>query len=246
MSAKYGNNNNNSSIVRSEKGLFILYVRQKRRLVFHFQSSTMGKKGEKRPQRGKSINAEDTLHLLDLVEQLKPLANSEWDELATHYNEIGSIIKRNGDTLKKKFYTLARKKPPTGTTQVPSVIKRARYLDKLIDTHHQVGGIEDDVEDEVVVADAGGLPAGDQEDDAKVEANLDNISQSSSGVDDNDDTSEEENEVSITKPTTKATTNTTQPIKRKASYENNDAAVQPISFGKPVVNKKQQNETALD
>jgi hypothetical protein len=49
----------------------------------------MGKKGEKRDkkqQRGKSINAEDTLHLLDLVEQLKPLANSEWDELATHYN----------------------------------------------------------------------------------------------------------------------------------------------------------------
>jgi hypothetical protein len=129
---------------------------------------------------------------------------------------------------------------------VPSVIKRARYLDKLIDTHHQVGGIEDDVEDEVVVADAGGLPAGDQEDDAKVEANLDNISQSSSGVDDNDDTSEEENEVSISKPTTKANTSTTQPIKRKASYENNDAAVQPISFGKPVVNKKQQNETSLD
>jgi hypothetical protein len=76
---------------------------------------------------------------------------------------------------------------------VPSVIKRARYLDKLIDTHHQVGGIEDDVEDEVVDADAGGLPAGDQEDDAKVEANLDNISQSSGGVDDNNnDTSEEE------------------------------------------------------
>jgi hypothetical protein len=110
MSAKYGNNNNNSSIVRSEKGLFILYVRQKRRLVFHFQSSTMGKKGEKRPQRGKSINAEDTLHLLDLVEQLKLLANSEWDELATHYNEIGSIIKR----IKEKILYVGKKKTSHG------------------------------------------------------------------------------------------------------------------------------------
>jgi hypothetical protein len=189
----------------------------------------MGKKGEKcekKQQRGKSINTEDTLHLLDLVEQLKPLAKLEWDELATHYNKIGGIIKRNGDILNKKFYTVARKKPPTGTNQVPLVM----------DTHHQVGGIKDDVEDEVVVADAGSLPAGDQKDDGKLEANLDNISQSSGGVDDNDDTSEEENDVSITKTTTKANTNTTHPIKRKASFENNDAVIQPILFGKPVVN----------
>jgi hypothetical protein len=116
----YGNNSpvENSSTKPTILQVIVI-IRQKRRPIIHYPSlrTIMGKKGKKnnekinkqKTQHGKSITLQDTRRMLDLIEAILPIANSDWDEVARRFNKYGNITQRNGDTLKKVFNTMVKK-----------------------------------------------------------------------------------------------------------------------------------------
>ncbi len=85
----------------------------------------MTTRGKKRQRTGKgfSPNSESTLD--SLVEGKLPRGANEWIEVTKRYNEICGD-NRNFTSLKQKFYRLANTKKPTGGTEIPIIVLRAK------------------------------------------------------------------------------------------------------------------------
>jgi hypothetical protein len=68
--------------------------------------------------------------LLDLVEELEPICEMEWDEVARGLADEDDNALRNSQSVKVKFYTYANAKPKTGDPRCPPNVMRAKNINK--------------------------------------------------------------------------------------------------------------------
>lgn len=98
--------------------------------------------------RGASYKSADVAVLLDLVEEMLPLGQSDWDALTLQYN--GKVSNpRESDQLRRKFKALKNVSKPTGDPTCPIEVKRAKRIHYLIEGKQDVQEfVEEDVDDD--------------------------------------------------------------------------------------------------
>ena len=115
--------------------------------------------------RGASYKSADVAVLLDLVEEMLPLGQSDWDALTLQYN--GKVSNpRESDQLRRKFKALKNVSKPTGAFKAylfrlqlfivyigdptcPIEVKRAKRIHYLIEGKQDVQEfVEEDVDDD--------------------------------------------------------------------------------------------------
>ena len=80
------------------------------------------------PVRGLSFKKDETLSLLDLVEELLPVSPQEWDEVTNLHLQNWPDLERSKDTLKRRFQSLYLKRAPTGDPSIPVEVRRAKQI----------------------------------------------------------------------------------------------------------------------
>ena len=66
--------------------------------------------------------------LLDLIDEMLPISGKEWEELAMRHNSFFPEHDRNAESLKRKFYSIAKKGPPTGSPNCPEYVRYAKAI----------------------------------------------------------------------------------------------------------------------
>jgi hypothetical protein len=84
-------------------------------------------------KRGFKFTTRELESLAEVVADIIPMPNTDWDTVWEAHNESFLDLNRTSDSLKRKFQEMARTKIPTGDPNCPRhirVAKRAYY--KLI------------------------------------------------------------------------------------------------------------------
>ena len=84
-------------------------------------------------KRGFKFTTRELESLAEVVADIIPMPNTDWDTVWEAHNESFPDLNRTSDSLKRKFQEMARTKIPTGDPNCPRhirVAKRAYY--KLI------------------------------------------------------------------------------------------------------------------
>mmetsp|Transcript_12680 Transcript_12680/g.23765 ORF Transcript_12680/g.23765 Transcript_12680/m.23765 type:complete len:377 (-) Transcript_12680:42-1172(-) len=109
------------------------------------------KKGGRKPG-GKNWSKREVELLLHFVEEQLPCGRDMWNNVASlcsnTWNGENSWA-RQGDACKKKFEKLAFMKAPTGTTEVPAEVKKAKQLLLKIEEKERIGLVELNDSDEL-------------------------------------------------------------------------------------------------
>ena len=95
-----------------------------------------GKKGDAGARcakaRGGNFSQQETECMLDLVEELKPLSLAEWNVVAERHIKYFPDCLQDGDSLRRKFNTLYKKKPGTGNPHIPWDAKREKEVKEVL------------------------------------------------------------------------------------------------------------------
>ena len=89
-------------------------------------------------------------YLLDSVEEFLPISLSEWDRIADLHAEVYPDKHRTADALKRKFWLLYNASGPTGKSNCPAVVRRAKAIRQAIirKTDGSSGGSENGSDDD--------------------------------------------------------------------------------------------------
>ncbi len=66
--------------------------------------------------------------LLELINEMLSISGKEWEELAMRHHSFFPEQDHNADLLKQKFYTIAKKGPPTGSPNCPEYVWYAKAI----------------------------------------------------------------------------------------------------------------------
>ena len=72
------------------------------------------------------------LHLLDIIKEMLPLSATEWERVADLHSEMYPANERTGESLRRKYRLLAKKKIPTGDPACPEEVRRAKHIATMI------------------------------------------------------------------------------------------------------------------
>ena len=86
-----------------------------------------------RSQGAKNYSQAEKDKMLDIVSEVLPLGDLDWQQVAEKHNRLFPATARDADSLKRKFTELAKKKPPTGDPNCPQDVKRAKQLFRNIE-----------------------------------------------------------------------------------------------------------------
>ncbi len=78
------------------------------------------------PQRGSAWEEEETLHLLDAIDDVLPINPAEWEQVRVLHNVQYEWHKRTTKTLMRVYGELARTSEPTGSPNMPPAVKLAK------------------------------------------------------------------------------------------------------------------------
>lgn len=116
--------------------------------------ATMPKKQGKLKQGGgggggrkagsKGYTQEETMYLLDLMEDQVPVGTTAWETITRLHNEIYSDFPRSRDSLKRLYQGLLRKKVPTGDPNCPPDVIKAKEIERLIAAKTRAGDISEE------------------------------------------------------------------------------------------------------
>ena len=102
--------------------------------------------------RGPGYSARELRVLLDIMEEILPIGNDEWEQVKTaHYEtmieEIGHDVaqERSIDSIKCKFASLHNNKKPTGDPTCPPEVCQAKYIHRLIQEKYDHSDAERDL-----------------------------------------------------------------------------------------------------
>jgi hypothetical protein len=99
-----------------------------------------GKGGRK--AGGRNWTAEEIKILFEAMEEILPCGREMWEATAAKCAEISvEEWTRNGESCKKKFEKMALMKVPTGTTEVPPDVKKAKEILEEIEKEERMGVI---------------------------------------------------------------------------------------------------------
>ncbi|KAJ7685647.1 hypothetical protein DFH06DRAFT_1119060 [Mycena polygramma] len=127
-------------------------VRQKGKGKKRQYSSDSDDNSEPETKRGRRKGSQnwvkdETKRLLDLTEKHRPLAQEGW-KLVTHdlgkWSKKAGRPKRDIKSVQAKFKALANTKKPTGDARCPPEVKRAIYIEGLINERVETREISDD------------------------------------------------------------------------------------------------------
>lgn len=82
--------------------------------------------------RGASYSSNETTHLLDLMEDIRPVGSNAWDEVCLRHAD--RYAGRNVESLRRKFGKLTKKRVPTGDPTCPPDVRRAKRIQQMIYT----------------------------------------------------------------------------------------------------------------
>ena len=125
------NNNSNSNSNRSNKGNNSnnsKYKSDKSKKSRRPPANKATKNNKKTPSRGQGFSQAKTMHLLDVIENILPVCQIEWDSVARDHEKAWPNERRNVQSLKRKFQILYRTKTPTGDPNSPPEVKRAKAI----------------------------------------------------------------------------------------------------------------------
>lgn len=97
-----------------------------------------------RPAGSRNWSESETDLLLDAVEEVLPTGSKKWDKVALLLYEAkkqGTTKQRDGVACKRRFYALANVEKPTGSSQVPRLVARAKDIKEKIDAHEVIGQV---------------------------------------------------------------------------------------------------------
>ena len=77
-------------------------------------------------KRGTGFTEQETLHMLDLIEEILPIGTAEWNSVCTRHTE--TFPGRDKEGLKRKFGNLHRSRMPTGDAHCPVPVRRAKQI----------------------------------------------------------------------------------------------------------------------
>jgi hypothetical protein len=97
-------------------------------------------------QRGVSFSKAEILHLLDIIGDVLPIGQMEWDQVTSQHSIKFGNTNRTKETIKRKFQLLYLSKPPTGNPNIPEEIKRAKEI--YNDIKEKVDGSSGDPDEE--------------------------------------------------------------------------------------------------
>jgi hypothetical protein len=81
-------------------------------------------------KQGAGFSHKEVVSLLDVLEEVLPLGQGEWDTVERQHNGMYPDAGRTRDALKRKFAKLYPKKIPTGDPNCPPEVRRARASTK--------------------------------------------------------------------------------------------------------------------
>ena len=98
------------------------------------------------PKRGGAWEEEETLNLLDAIDDVLPINPEEWEQVRALHNERYEWHRRTTKTLIRIFGELARTTEPTGSPNIPPAVKLAKDIRERIKakTDGTTGSPDDD------------------------------------------------------------------------------------------------------
>ena len=107
-------------------------------------SKKKAKQGGGRKAGSKGYTQEETMYLLELMEEHIPIGTTAWETIARLHNEIFCDVPRSRDSLKRLYQGLLRKKTPTGDPHCPPDVKKAKEIERLIAARTRAGDISEE------------------------------------------------------------------------------------------------------
>jgi len=99
--------------------------------------------------RGPGYKTEELVFLVDLVADATLIASTKWESVGRAFNQKFKHYPRTWKALKQKFDNLADKDPPTGGTEAPDHVIKAKEAQELINIEMDLrNGSDDDEDDE--------------------------------------------------------------------------------------------------
>jgi hypothetical protein len=83
-----------------------------------------------RKKQGAGVSHKEVGSLLDVIEEVLPLGQGEWDTVERQHHSMYPDAGRTRDALKQKFAKLHLKKIPTGDQNCPPEVRRAKSIYK--------------------------------------------------------------------------------------------------------------------
>eukprot|EP00521_Asterionellopsis_glacialis_P008881 CAMPEP_0195285562 /NCGR_PEP_ID=MMETSP0707-20130614/3353_1 /TAXON_ID=33640 /ORGANISM="Asterionellopsis glacialis, Strain CCMP134" /LENGTH=179 /DNA_ID=CAMNT_0040345077 /DNA_START=141 /DNA_END=676 /DNA_ORIENTATION=+ len=99
-------------------------------------------------KRGQGYSIEETLSLLDILEQILPIGSDEWETVLREHHEKFSEQKRDVKSLKRKFGKLYCTQIPTGDPNCPPEVFRAKHISRDIRERAECDNFDDMESDE--------------------------------------------------------------------------------------------------
>lgn len=82
--------------------------------------------------RGKNWSEEEQLHLMDVLQEIKPINPDEWERVKSQHDIAFPGFNRTVATLQRVYSDLARVVEPTGDPNIPRPVKKAKEIRELI------------------------------------------------------------------------------------------------------------------
>ena len=100
--------------------------------------------------RGKNWSEQEQLHLLDVLEEIRPINPEEWDRVKSQHDIAFPGFHRTVATLQRVYSDLARVVEPTGDPNIPRPVKKAKIVRELIreKTDGTTGSPDDELMDD--------------------------------------------------------------------------------------------------
>lgn len=124
--------------------------------------------------RGAGFSPAEVKGLLDLIEQIKPIARDEWETIARLHNAKFAGVHRTRESLRRKFGKLYRTNMGTGNPHIPAAVERAIRIARSITDR------TDMAQDDDIDGDAAGLF--DEDDADELSDDAEDMSDDASGV----------------------------------------------------------------
>ena len=105
-----------------------------------FDQSRKKRVGRKRGSKRYTSSQID--NLLDAVEEILPCGRNMWEAVSLRCNDKDKGCIRNGESCKIKFHKMAFAKKPTGQSEIPIQIRRAKNIKELIDAQEVIGMVD--------------------------------------------------------------------------------------------------------
>ena len=102
-------------------------------------------------KRGPTYSTEEVEYLLELVEEIVPISQMDWEQLAVRHNEVWTT-QREYEGLRRKYKSLAESRMPTGDPNCPPLTMKAKATQQEIIKKAELNLHDSDSEEESQVA----------------------------------------------------------------------------------------------